>query len=375
VSAEGNSLFHAAAAAGPGKSLPILKYLIELGIEHGFHGSFDVNSANRLGHTPLHFSAMTGDAQSVSYLISQDGKVDETDNQGNTPLHIAASIGSIPVIEKLVREGLCDLDVKNLNQLSPIELALQGNHTKAASKLQQFGASVSANQMSQLDGKAFQLKTWICHDNAQSSVAFGLQKELARSGVKSYVFGGPERLNSRLNISLSVVDKWKFASDVYNWSASFNSLLFVVSAESLKNERCLTEIYIAYTNDIQVYAIVYEDVDIPPILLKFIRKIVNLVPPKTRQRRLAAVRRTAQLAARAKALEDSPFAEYEPLETDSMSPTELEILLKEDKDVIDAGIFKFYNSNSYTRLPSELLAKVLSLIHSSVRQGTPKPSV
>ncbi len=50
----------------------------------------DVNKANRIGRTPMHYAALDGNLEVVKLLLKYNAKVNPNDNDGYTPLHYAA---------------------------------------------------------------------------------------------------------------------------------------------------------------------------------------------------------------------------------------------------------------------------------------------
>jgi ankyrin repeat protein len=60
----------------------------------------DVNAANNLGQTALHFAANRGLDQVVQYLVAQGAKVDAKDKYGQTALNIAARVRPAGVQER-----------------------------------------------------------------------------------------------------------------------------------------------------------------------------------------------------------------------------------------------------------------------------------
>lgn len=99
---KGNTALHYALDSGdPKKGLDILKLLLER--------NTDVNIANRLGGTPLHFVATKEDDKMMQALCDVEGinlnKQNNRDYGGNTPLHILADRGEEKKYNFLVSKG------------------------------------------------------------------------------------------------------------------------------------------------------------------------------------------------------------------------------------------------------------------------------
>ena len=89
-------------------------------------GKANVNVQSDMGLTPLHQAAMMGHVRIVDTLIKGGAKLDEANNDGWTPLHQAVADASAEVIKQLVAAG-ADLNIKDLREVSPLELAKKRN--------------------------------------------------------------------------------------------------------------------------------------------------------------------------------------------------------------------------------------------------------
>jgi ankyrin repeat protein len=56
-------------------------------------GGVDVNAANDLGQTALHFAAQKGSEKVIEFLAENGAKIDAKDKRGKMPLDIASGIG------------------------------------------------------------------------------------------------------------------------------------------------------------------------------------------------------------------------------------------------------------------------------------------
>ena len=78
---------------------------------------------DKAGRTPLHYAALSGDAQKVDAAIKMGFDVDAADNQGFTPLHLAAQSNSVSAVEMLLKEG-APVNAKNIYGNGPLFVAV-----------------------------------------------------------------------------------------------------------------------------------------------------------------------------------------------------------------------------------------------------------
>jgi ankyrin repeat protein len=102
-------------AVDGGNQTDIMKMLIDAGA--------DVNATNIFGQTPLHFAAvltMKKQMASISLLIESRARVNEQDpKQGRTPLHEAARFG-IPEAVRILVDAGADIEAVNKDGLTPL---------------------------------------------------------------------------------------------------------------------------------------------------------------------------------------------------------------------------------------------------------------
>ena len=84
----------------------------------------DFNVANNKGELPLHLACKHQYIKNIVRLVSIGCDVNRQDEDGNTPLHIACQNGSIDIVQYLVEEKKCDLNVANNKGELPLHLAL-----------------------------------------------------------------------------------------------------------------------------------------------------------------------------------------------------------------------------------------------------------
>jgi ankyrin repeat protein len=86
MSAAGQNFNKETGAGGEQKdAIEAIRLLIARGV--------DVNAANDLGQTAMHFAAQRGSGKVIEFLAENGGKIDAKDKRGKTPLDIASGIG------------------------------------------------------------------------------------------------------------------------------------------------------------------------------------------------------------------------------------------------------------------------------------------
>jgi ankyrin repeat protein len=96
---------------------PVNQEMLKLLIPPGTY----VNSHDKLGRTPLHFSVM-GSPSDVTYLLHIGADINAVDAQGNTPLHLACEGCHTYSADVLVKAG-ANLLIKNKSGLTPRSVA------------------------------------------------------------------------------------------------------------------------------------------------------------------------------------------------------------------------------------------------------------
>ncbi len=92
---------------------------------------------NKPGWTPLHYAATNGHLAIMTLLLEHHAYIDAEAPNGSTPLMMAAHYGT-PAAVKLLLEAGADPTLKNLNGLTAIDFALQGNRKDAADLIAAF---------------------------------------------------------------------------------------------------------------------------------------------------------------------------------------------------------------------------------------------
>jgi len=114
----GETALFIAAARGFDK---ICTLLLENGADHRL--------ATIDGTTALHITSVGGFLQVVKTLVGHGAFVNAVDEEGDTPLHYAVREGKTQVVELLIKSFGADLDIKNDDLESPLDLALELDET------------------------------------------------------------------------------------------------------------------------------------------------------------------------------------------------------------------------------------------------------
>ena len=120
----------------------------------------DVNAKDNYDLTPLHWTAIWGNAEVIPVLVKARANVNATDESGETPLHSIAGKDLIPikddyedwssvrstallrkneVISALLKAG-ADVNAKNNHGETPLDLAKEKKHWDAVKLLEKHGA-------------------------------------------------------------------------------------------------------------------------------------------------------------------------------------------------------------------------------------------
>ena len=106
-----------------------------------------MNKVDNNDRTPLNNASQAGQIESVKYLISQGGDVNQSDNCGWSPLHVAAFKGHVSVIDILISHG-ADMNTKVTSSdwsegMTPLIMAIHESKVSAAEALIKHGADVN----------------------------------------------------------------------------------------------------------------------------------------------------------------------------------------------------------------------------------------
>ncbi|KAJ8728142.1 hypothetical protein PYW08_016527 [Mythimna loreyi] len=110
-----------------------------------------VEEDNALIHTPdsnrrllIHWAALSGNENLVSYLLDLGSPVDPMDDTNSTPLMLASAAGRVDVVKLLIYKG-ADINKKTMiRKQSPLHYACSKGHLELAKLLIDFGADVNA---------------------------------------------------------------------------------------------------------------------------------------------------------------------------------------------------------------------------------------
>ncbi len=86
---------------------------------------------NKPGWTALHYAATNGHLQIMDLLLEHHAFIDAQAPNGNTPLMMAAYFGTPEAVKLLIQAG-ADLNLRNQNGMTALDLAQRANHTNSA---------------------------------------------------------------------------------------------------------------------------------------------------------------------------------------------------------------------------------------------------
>ncbi|MGO3891279.1 MAG: ankyrin repeat domain-containing protein [Paenalcaligenes sp.] len=126
---------------------------------------------NRLGWTPLHYAASTGQMDTARMLLAAGAMPNAPSSDGTSPLMMAARSGNRDMVNVLIEAG-ADPKAVNLQQLSAADWARENGHAALASYLEQganAAAASTAGQAGQAAGASSATTTAPASSAAQSS--------------------------------------------------------------------------------------------------------------------------------------------------------------------------------------------------------------
>eukprot|EP01132_Coremiostelium_polycephalum_P001331 gene1331-1677_t len=94
----------------------------------------NIDSADHLGNTALHYASNAGHHHVVQALITAGANINSINKHGDTPLHKAAGRNRLDCVKVLVK-GNAKLDVENTDKEKPIDLT---NNSDIKAELQPF---------------------------------------------------------------------------------------------------------------------------------------------------------------------------------------------------------------------------------------------
>ena len=123
--------------------------LCRLLLEH----NADVNIQDAYGSTPLHLCARHGNENLGRLFLEHNADLNIQDNGGCTPLHRSAlNSKDSKIIDLLVKFGEQNINIRNANGLTPLQMAVEHRNAQAVKMLVDLGADVSVVE------DAFELK-------------------------------------------------------------------------------------------------------------------------------------------------------------------------------------------------------------------------
>ncbi|KAL1515449.1 hypothetical protein AB1Y20_002074 [Prymnesium parvum] len=101
-----------------------------------------VAATDRHGNTPLHLSALRGNAPTLSLLLEAGDELQPRNAEGATPLHLAAFSGHAGAVERLLA-ARAEPDLLDARHSAPLHLAAAAGHAAAIGRLLEARASPS----------------------------------------------------------------------------------------------------------------------------------------------------------------------------------------------------------------------------------------
>lgn len=101
--------------------------LIENGDYHTIReeiGTFDLETVNERGDTPLHYAVKNEDFELLEILLAYVPDIDVENEEGDTALHLAVKTSDIDIVQLLIDSG-ASVDVKDIKKRTPVVLAGQ----------------------------------------------------------------------------------------------------------------------------------------------------------------------------------------------------------------------------------------------------------
>ncbi len=82
-----------------------------------------MRAVDKAGRTPLHYAALSDDADEVLTLLAASADADAQDVEGFTPLHLAAQEGAVAAARVLLDHGAA-VDAENVHGNTPLFVAV-----------------------------------------------------------------------------------------------------------------------------------------------------------------------------------------------------------------------------------------------------------
>ena len=101
-------------------------------LERGAH----VNASTKLGLTPLHIAASSGNATVCKLLVSKGAEIEATSSTGDTPLLLAARAGRVECVETLLFAGADPRTPNAMTARTALQEAIDRGHAEVSGKIQ-----------------------------------------------------------------------------------------------------------------------------------------------------------------------------------------------------------------------------------------------
>ena len=126
--------------------------LFRLLLEH----TADVNMKGYSGYTPLHWCAREGNENLCRLLLEHNADVNMKDYSGDTPLQLLVRdphIFNAEIIDLLVTYGAQNIDIRDAEGRTPLQMTVKRGNAQAVKKLVDHGADISVVEADETDAR------------------------------------------------------------------------------------------------------------------------------------------------------------------------------------------------------------------------------
>ncbi len=90
-------------------------------------GMICLEAKDEEGNSPLHYAILSGNKETVEFIIDNFSNINISNNYGYTPLHMAATVGNRKIIDLLISRG-ANLNAKSIAGESILDIALTNSN-------------------------------------------------------------------------------------------------------------------------------------------------------------------------------------------------------------------------------------------------------
>ena len=160
-----------------------LNFTIFLSINYKYSADIEVWN-EKLGITPLHFAAASGNAEAFKALVAAGADIEARDENGRTPLHFVAAHGNAEAIKASVAAG-ADIEARDENGRTPLYFAAANAAAESFKALVAAGADIEARDENGRTPRNFATAA-LHHDEAMKALVMeGADIEARDAGAAS----------------------------------------------------------------------------------------------------------------------------------------------------------------------------------------------